>query len=166
MIGDDESADQALTLAVTQQTAEFQPITNLILINENPKMTQERFQIDAESIAATNQISVFKHQLENVSKPFQNLEVLQTMCIKHYESNYETSRSALVYPEAVSQNCLRNIFKIEVRVRLTPLTYIFFNYRVRTGTGNKVFLNHQERQQRAGNRHQFPSISGQGQCVE
>ena len=130
MIGDDESADQALALAVTQQTSDFQPITNLILINENPKMTQERFQIDAESIAvSTNQISVFKHQLENVSKPFQNLEVLQTMCIKHYESINKTSRAALVYPEAVSQNCLRNIFKIEVRVRLTPLTYIL------SGTG-------------------------------
>ena len=139
VIGDDESADQALTLAVTQQTAEFQPITNLILINENPKMTQERFQIDAESIAATNQISVFKHQLENVSKPFQNLEVLQTMCIKHYESNYETSRSALVYPEAVSQNCLRNIFKIEVRFRLTPLTYLFLIIEYGREQGTKFF---------------------------
>ena len=46
--------------------------------------------------------------IENLTKPFKKLEVLQTMCIKHYESINKTSRSSLVYPEAVTQNCLRN----------------------------------------------------------
>ena len=51
VIGDDESTDQALALAVTQQTSDFQPFTNLILINAYPKLTEERFQIDIESIS-------------------------------------------------------------------------------------------------------------------
>ena len=51
VIGDDESTDQALALAVAQQTSDFQPFTNLILINAYPKLTQERFQIDVESIS-------------------------------------------------------------------------------------------------------------------
>ena len=51
VIGDDESTDQALALAVAQRTSDFQPFTNLILINANPKLTQERFQIDIESIS-------------------------------------------------------------------------------------------------------------------
>ena len=51
VIGDDESTDQALALALEQQTSDFQPFTNLILINAYPKLTQERFQIDVESIS-------------------------------------------------------------------------------------------------------------------
>jgi len=46
VIGDDESADQALALAAAQQTSDLQPFLNLILINRNPKLTQEPFQID------------------------------------------------------------------------------------------------------------------------
>ena len=43
VIGDDESAGQALALAINQEASDSQPISNLILINRLPKVTEEGF---------------------------------------------------------------------------------------------------------------------------
>ena len=65
--------------------------------------------------------------IENLTKPFKKIEVLQTMCIKHYESINKTSRSSLIYPEAVTQNCLRNPSKFFIDRGLGSPTWGFFS---------------------------------------
>ena len=50
VIGDNESAGQALALAVNQEKSNFQPISNLIMINRLPKRNEKSFQIDTVNI--------------------------------------------------------------------------------------------------------------------
>ena len=127
MIGDNESAGQALALAVSQEKSDFQPISNLIMINRLPKLDEKSFQIDTDStVSSANKIRWLDVSIENLSKPFNKLEVLQTMCIKHYENSNKTSRSALVYPEAVTQNCLRNPSDFSTESTLEEMVFIYF----------------------------------------
>ena len=57
VIGDNESAGQALALAVSKDKSDFQPISNLIMINKLPKRHAKSFQIDTDStVSLVNKI--------------------------------------------------------------------------------------------------------------
>ena len=53
VIGDSGSAEQALALAVSQEKSDFQPISNLIMINRLPKRSEKSFQIDTDSTVSS-----------------------------------------------------------------------------------------------------------------